>query len=238
MSKRFGGVHANEDISFDVVRGALVGLIGPNGSGKTTLLNGIAGSIPPDSGAIRFDGRAIERLGVAETARLGLVRTFQEAGIFGGISVLQNMQASLPRSGERLSALWQRTDPATTERAMQWLEFVGLAAQRGQLASELSYGQRKLLEFAMALINEPRMLLLDEPTAGVSPMMVPQLVDRLRRANAELGITLLFVEHNMQVVVDLAQHVVCLARGRVLASGTPDAIRADDRVLEAYLGAA
>ncbi|WP_418316556.1 ABC transporter ATP-binding protein [Piscinibacter sakaiensis] len=238
VSKRFGGVLANDGISFDVPRGALVGLIGPNGSGKTTLLNAIAGLAPPDAGTVVFDGRVLAKLGSAATARLGLLRTFQDAGIFGGISVLQNMLASRPRAGERLPALWQRGDRATAERAMQWLDFVGLAAQREQPAGELSYGQRKLLEFAMALMGEPRMLLLDEPTAGVSPAMVPQLVDRLRRANAELGITLLFVEHNMQVVVDLAQQVVCLARGRVLARGTPAEIRADDRVIEAYLGAA
>jgi branched-chain amino acid transport system ATP-binding protein len=133
--------------------------------------------------------------------------------------------------------MWLRPSPAVREAALQRLDFVGLADKHDQLAGELSYGQRKLLEFAMALMTEPKMLLLDEPTAGVSPTMVPELIQRLRRANTELGITLLFIEHNMQVVMALAQHVHCLSRGRLLASGTPEQIRADPRVIEAYLGA-
>jgi branched-chain amino acid transport system ATP-binding protein len=238
VHKRFGGVVANEDISFSVAPGALVGLIGPNGSGKTTLFNGIGGQSPPDAGQVRFDGQLLNGLPPAPIARLGLIRTFQQTGVYDGMSALQNMQASVTHSGERLRALWQRPRDAMRERALQWLDFVGLAAKRDHLAGELSYGQRKLLEFAMALMNEPKMLLLDEPTAGVSPTMVPELIERLRRANVELGITLLFIEHNMQVVMALAQHVHCLARGRLLASGTPDEIRADARVIEAYLGAA
>lgn len=238
ISKRFGGVVANDDITISVPRGALVALIGPNGSGKTTLFNCITGQAPPDAGEVRFDGRPLTGLAPAPIARLGLVRTFQAAGVYDGMTALQNMQASATHAGETFADAWRRPDAAVQERAQRWLGFVGLAAKQEDLAGELSYGQRKLLEFAMALMNEPQILLLDEPTAGVSPALVPELIDRLRRANAELGITLLFIEHNLQVVTALAQQVHCLARGRLLASGTPDEIRADARVIEAYLGTA
>jgi branched-chain amino acid transport system ATP-binding protein len=236
ISKRFGGVVANDDITIAVPRGALVALIGPNGSGKTTLFNCITGQAPPDTGEVRFDGKALTGLAPAPIARLGLVRTFQAAGVYDGMTALQNMQASATHAGETFADAWRRPDAAVHERAQRWLGFVGLAAKQDELAGELSYGQRKLLEFAMALMSEPQILLLDEPTAGVSPALVPELIDRLRRANAELGITLLFIEHNLQVVTALAQQVHCLARGRLLASGTPDEIRADERVIEAYLG--
>jgi len=235
LRKSFGGVVANDGISFDVPRGAIVGLIGPNGSGKTTLFNGVTGQHPPDAGAVLFEGRSLAGLGPAQIARLGLVRTFQQAGIYEGMTCIQNMQASASHSGEGLMALLRR--PVAPVRALELLDFVGLAAHGAELAGELSYGQRKLLEFAMALMHQPRMLLLDEPTAGVSPALIPVLVERLRRANAELGVTLLVIEHNMRVVMDLAQRIHCLARGRLLASGTPQQIQADERVLEAYLGA-
>jgi ABC-type branched-subunit amino acid transport system ATPase component len=236
LSKRFGGVLANDAISFSVETGDLVAVIGPNGSGKTTLLNAIAGQSPPDMGDIRFDGHALIGCAPAAIARLGLLRTFQQAGVYDGLTSLQNVQASIDRSGEALRALWQRDAPAIQRQALQCLDFVGLAARCGQLAGELSYGQRKLLELAMALMGRPRMLLLDEPTAGVSPAMVPEVVARLRRANAELGITVLFVEHNMAVVAELARQVHCLAQGRLLSSGSPAQVRTDPRVLEAYLG--
>lgn len=236
ICKRFGGVVANDEITFTVARGSLVGLIGPNGSGKTTLFNCIAGQNPPDAGEVRFDDRLITALPPAHIARLGLMRTFQSTGVYDGMTALQNMQVSASHAGQTLAAGWQRPDAAARERAHEWLGFVGLAARSGTLAGELSYGQRRLLEFAMALMSSPRLLLLDEPTAGVSPALVPELLDRLRRANTELGITVLFIEHNLQVVMALAQQVHCLARGRLLASGTPDEIRANKDVIEAYLG--
>jgi ABC-type branched-subunit amino acid transport system ATPase component len=238
VSKRFGGVVANDDISFKVGRGALVGLIGPNGSGKTTLFNCITGQNPPDAGEVLFDGRRIDGLAPAPIARLGVMRSFQQAGVYDGMTSLQNMQVSASHAGESLHDLWRRPSAPVRERALQWLNFVGLATKRDALAGELSYGQRKLLEFAMALMNEPKILLLDEPTAGVSPALVPELIEQLRRANTELGITLLLIEHNLQVVMALAQEVHCLAQGRLLASGTPEAIRADARVVDAYLGTA
>lgn len=236
ISKRFGGVLANDAISFSVARGDLVAVIGPNGSGKTTLLNCISGQAAPDAGEIRFDGHRLHARPAAAIARLGLMRTFQQTGVYDALTSLQSVQASIDRSNEALPALWWRYDAATKEEALRCLDFVGLAACRDQLAGELSYGQRKLLELAMALMSRPKMLLLDEPTAGVSPAMVPEVVQRLRRANRDLGITVLFIEHNMQVVAALARQVHCLVQGRLLASGTPHELRADRRVLEAYLG--
>jgi branched-chain amino acid transport system ATP-binding protein len=237
LRKTFGGVVANDDISLSVPRGAIVGLIGPNGSGKTTLFNGITGQDPPEAGEVLFDARSLAGLGPAPIARLGLVRTFQQAGIFEAMSCVQGMQVSASHAGEGFGALLQRPGTAVRERALELLEFVGLAGKRDQLAGELSYGQRKLLEFAMALMNGPKMLLLDEPTAGVSPALIPALVERLGRTSTEGGITLLIIEHNIRVVMELAQQIHCLVRGRLLASGTPAQIRADARVVDAYLGA-
>ncbi len=238
VCKRFGGVLANDDVSFEIAPAALVGLIGPNGSGKTTLLNCIGGQLVADAGEIDFEQRRLNGCAPAQIARMGLIRTFQDAGVYDGMTALQNIRSSASHAGEGIAQLWQRGDRSTAERAWHWLSFVGLAEQADQLAGELSYGQRKLLEFAMALMTDPKMLLLDEPTAGVSPVMVPELVDCLRRVNQELALTILFVEHNMPVVFELARQVHCMSRGRLLASGTPAQIRADDRVIEAYLGAA
>ncbi len=236
-AKTFGGVVANRDISLDVPAGAIVGLIGPNGSGKTTLFNSIVGSHPVDAGSIRFDGEEVTRLGVAEIARRGLLRTFQQTRIYGRMTCVQNMAVSVPRRDEGFGAMFGRIDAAAAERADDLLGFVGLHAKRYLRAGELSFGQQKLLEFAMALMNEPRMLMLDEPTAGINPTLINGLIDRLKRANRELGVTLLVIEHNMRVIMNLADHIYCLAHGELLADGPPAAIRDDRRVVDAYLGA-
>ena len=237
LRKAFGGVVANDGITLDVPRGSIIGLIGPNGSGKTTLFNSIVGQHRIDGGGARFDGHELTGLSVGEIARLGLIRTFQQAHVYEGMTCLQNMQISLSHAAEGLSTM-MRTFPTTvTAKSLELLEFAGLAEKREEPAGNLSYGQRKLLEFAMALMGSPKMLLLDEPTAGVNPTLINSVIDRLRRANAALGITLLIIEHNMRVVMDLADYIHCLAHGRLLASGTPDQIRADPRVIDAYLGA-
>ena len=238
VHKHFGGVRANDGVDLEVPAGRIVGLIGPNGSGKTTLFNVVTGSAPADRGQVCFDGHDVTGLRPAQMARLGLLRTFQHAGVYAELSCLDNLLASRPRAAEPLRALWQRPPAADRDRAHALLAQVGLQAKASQQAGALSYGQRKLLELAMALMGQPRLLLLDEPTAGVSPAFIPELVERLRQANAALGITLLVIEHNMQVIMDLADQVHCMARGRVLASGTPAQVRADERVLEAYLGGA
>jgi len=234
--KRFGGLVANHDVSLDVPAGRITGLIGPNGSGKTTLFNAIAGHHPIDEGSIRFQGREISRLRTATIARRGIIRTFQQTRVYRGMTCMQNMQISVPQAHETLGTILRRPTAATTERAEELLEFTGLHAKRFVPAGELSFGQQKLLEFAMALMSEPRLLLLDEPTAGINPVLINGLVDRLRRANAQFGITLFVIEHNMRVIMNLANHIYCMAHGEMLAQGAPGAIRNDARVIEAYLG--
>ena len=236
VSKRFGGIVANRDVSLDVPAGRITGLIGPNGSGKTTLFNSIAGQHPIDGGSIRFEGREISQLRTAKIARLGIVRTFQQTRVYRAMNCVQNMQISTAQSHETLASMLRRPSASVTERAEALLEFVGLRAKRLLPAGELSFGQQKLLEFAMALMSGPRLLLLDEPTAGINPVLINGLVDRLKRANAEFGITLLVIEHNMRVIMNLASHIYCLAHGELLAQGAPAAIRRDPRVVDAYLG--
>jgi branched-chain amino acid transport system ATP-binding protein len=237
VTKRFGGVIANSDISLAVRPGEIVGLIGPNGSGKTTLFNSIVGFHPVDAGTVSFEGREISKLRVPEIARLGLLRTFQQTRVYGRMSSLENMRISVPHKHETLASMLSRFSPAVDEKAETLLEFVGLYEKRHLYAGDLSFGQQKLLEFAMALMNGPKMLLLDEPTAGINPTLINGLIDRLRRANAELGITLLVIEHNMRVIMNLAERIYCLAHGELLAEGPPESLRADQRVIDAYLGA-
>ena len=234
--KRFGGLVANRDVSLDVPKGRITGLIGPNGSGKTTLFNAIAGHHAIDEGSIRFDGREISRMRTAPIARLGVIRTFQQTRVYRGMTCVQNMQISVPQAHQTLASMLRRPSAASTERAAELLEFTGLYSKRFLPAGELSFGQQKLLEFAMALMSEPRLLLLDEPTAGINPVLINGLVDRLHRANAELGITLFVIEHNMRVIMNLASHIYCMAHGQMLAEGTPEVIRDDPQVIEAYLG--
>ncbi len=236
VSKSFGGVVANFDVSLEVPRGAIVGLIGPNGSGKTTLFNSIVGYHPVDVGSVLFDGQEITRLRVPQIARRGLLRTFQQTRIYGQMDCLHNMLISVPHRRETLRSMLARFPAEHSEKAEALLEFVGLYSKRRLLAGDLSFGQQKLLEFAMALMNEPKLLLLDEPTAGINPTLINGIIDRLRRANEELGITLLVIEHNMRVIMNLAQHIHCLSRGRMLAAGKPEEIQNDPRVIDAYLG--
>ena len=236
VSKRFGGVIANDDISLEVPEGRITGLIGPNGSGKTTLFNSIVGYHPVDEGSIRFEGREITTLRVQQIARLGLLRTFQQTRIYSKMNCVENMLISLPQRHETYSRMFRRYPPEVTERAERLLDFVGLYQKRRLISGNLSFGQQKLLEFAMALMNEPKALLLDEPTAGINPTLINGLIDRLKRANAELGITLFVIEHNMPVIMALADNIYCLANGRRLAHGTPEEIRNDRNVIDAYLG--
>ncbi|HJP06079.1 MAG TPA: ABC transporter ATP-binding protein [Arenicellales bacterium] len=237
VSKSFGGVTANRNISLSVKKGAITGLIGPNGSGKTTLFNSIVGYHPIDAGKIQFEGREISKLPVQEIARLGLLRTFQQTRIYAQMHGLDNMLISLPHRKMRFSDAFGRNGAAEYERAEALLEFVGLYEKRFLRAGSLSFGQQKLLEFAMALMNEPTGLLLDEPTAGINPTLINGLIDRLQRANAEFGITLFVIEHNMRVIMNMADQIYCLAHGELLAQGSPDDIQKDQRVIDAYLGA-
>jgi len=237
VSKSFGGVVANHDVSMTVNSGTITGLIGPNGSGKTTLFNSIVGYHPIDGGSIQFEGEEISRLPVQQIARRGLLRTFQQTRIYGAMNGVENMLISLPH---RKMSIWDALKTYTKEdyeRADHLLEFVGLYEKRLLKSGDLSFGQQKLLEFAMALMNEPTCLLLDEPTAGINPTLINGLIDRLKRANTEFGITLFVIEHNMRVIMNMAETIYCLAHGELLAQGTPDEIQNDQRVIDAYLGA-
>jgi len=238
VHKAYGGVIANKDVSLQVRRGEIAGLIGPNGSGKTTLFGSIVGAHPIDAGSIQFEGEEISSLRVPQIARLGLSRTFQQTRIFGQMDCLQNMRIASPTRGRDLKVWFSAVPGSVDRRADELLDFVGLHSKRLLMAGSLSFGQQKLLEFAMALMNEPTLLLLDEPTAGINPTLINGVVDRLKRANKEMGITLLVIEHNMRVIMNLATHITCLAHGEVLASGTPEEVRDDTRVVDAYLGAA
>ena len=237
VSKSFGGVRANIDISLTVKEGGITGLIGPNGSGKTTLFNSIVGYHPIDGGSIKFRDREISKMLVPEIARLGLLRTFQQTRIYGKMDCVQNMLISLPHRKAKVLEMFRRYSSEEHERAEALLDFVGLYEKRYLQSGDLSFGQQKLLEFAMALMNQPSVLLLDEPTAGINPTLINGLIDRLKRANSDFGITLLVIEHNMRVIMNMADHVYCLAHGELLASGTPDEVQTDQSVIDAYLGA-
>ncbi len=237
VNKAFGGVVANNNITLTVQEGKIVGLIGPNGSGKTTLFNSIVGYHPIDAGSIRFQGRELSKMRVTQIARMGLLRTFQQTRIFGKMTCMENMLVSMPHTHQGWPLIFRRGLPKDLRRAEDLLKFVGLHAKRYLRAGDLSFGQQKLLEFAMALMNEPKMLLLDEPTAGINPTLINGLMNRLRRANQEFGITLLVIEHNMRVIMNLAEYIYCLAHGELLAQGEPEQIQADQRVIDAYLGA-
>jgi len=237
VTKTFGGVVANRDISIDVAPGQITGLIGPNGSGKTTLFNSIVGYHPIDEGSIKFKGKEISKLRVQQIARLGMVRTFQQTRIYGKLSGIDNMLISVPHRNASFGDMFRPYGHEHRERAEHLLEFVGLYQKRKLPSGDLSFGQQKLLEFAMALMNEPEILLLDEPTAGINPTLINGLIDRLKRANSEFGITLFVIEHNMRVIMNLAHEIYCLAHGELLASGPPEKIQNDQRVIDAYLGA-
>jgi len=237
VSKSYGGVVANNAVSMIVKSGGITGLIGPNGSGKTTLFNSVVGYHPIDAGSIKFEGKEISKFPVQKIARLGLLRTFQQTRIYGKMNGVENMLISLPH---RKMSIWDALKTysrADYERADQLLEFVGLYEKRMLKSGDLSFGQQKLLEFAMALMNEPTCLLLDEPTAGINPTLINGLIERLKRANTEFGITLFIIEHNMRVIMNMAETIYCMAHGEMLAQGTPDEIQNDQRVIDAYLGA-
>tara|TARA_B100000378_G_scaffold247500_1_gene219679 strand:- start:458 stop:1198 length:741 start_codon:yes stop_codon:yes gene_type:complete len=237
VSKSFGGVKANENISINVKQGSIVGLIGPNGSGKTTLFNSIVGTHPIDKGSIKFDNKEVSELPVPVVAKLGLLRTFQQTRIYSKLNCVENMLISHKASDQGFAKIFSKIPPDLTERAENLLNFVGLHQKRNLRAGDLSFGQQKLLELAMALMNEPKMLLLDEPTAGINPTLINGIIDRLIKVNKEYGITLLVIEHNMRVIMSLAQKIFCLAHGQMLADGTPEQIKNDKRVIDAYLGA-
>ena len=235
--KYFGGVKANENISMQVEQGSIIGLIGPNGSGKTTLFNSIVGTHPIDKGSIKFENKEVSTLPIPVIAKLGLLRTFQQTRIYGKLNCIDNMRISAKLAKDNLFSVFSTIPVELSDKAENLLNFVGLYQKRKLRAGDLSFGQQKLLELAMALMNEPKMLLLDEPTAGINPTLINGIIDRLIKVNKEFGITLLVIEHNMRVIMSLAQKIFCLAHGELIAEGVPEKIKNDKRVIDAYLGA-
>jgi len=233
--KAFGGIQALEDCSIGVEKGSVTGLIGPNGSGKTTLFNVITGYEQLDRGQVSFDGRDITKSTPDRVFGYGVGRTFQLTRVFPRLTVLENMHVAAQREGLR-ALLGRWSSSHEQRRALELLDFVGITALKDLPAGNLSYGQKKLLEFAYILIAEPSVILLDEPAGGVNPTMINHLSDRIRTLNQD-GVTFLVVEHNMEFVMNICDCVMVMHRGRKIAEGTPDVIRKDPAVLEAYLGA-
>jgi len=226
VSKSFGGLQALADCSLTAEAGRITGLIGPNGSGKTTLFNAITGYERIDSGQVYLDKQRITGASPQRVFSLGVGRTFQLTRIFPRLTVLENMLVPANRG---------RSTREHRERAMDLLAFTGIASHARALAGTLSYGQRKLLELAYVLVADPAVVLLDEPAGGVNPSLIHHITDRIRELNAE-GRTFLIVEHNMEFVMGLCHQVTVLDSGSVVASGPPEVIRTDPRVLDAYLG--
>jgi branched-chain amino acid transport system ATP-binding protein len=243
VSKSFGGLRAVSGCTLSVARQSITGLIGPNGAGKTTLFNIITGFIPPDAGRIFFDGERIDGLPPYKIFRKGLVRTFQIPRELARMSVLENlMLVPSGQAGENLLVQWflpwkvAQQEEAIFNKAMQVLEFVDLAHLRDESAGNLSGGQKKLLELARTLMCDPKMILLDEPGAGVNRALMKRLVEDIERLRRELGITFFVIEHDMDLITRLCDRVIVMSEGTKLAEGTPDEVKSDQRVLDAYLG--
>jgi neutral amino acid transport system ATP-binding protein len=243
VEKRFGGVRAVDGASFGVELGSITALIGPNGAGKSTLFDVVSGFERAGGGAIRLDGRSIHHLPAYAIARRGLVRTFQLTKTLNVMSVLDNMLlAATGHPGERLGG-WlvrpfaaRRREHEARTRALELLETFDLGGHAGDYAGTLSGGQRKLLELARAVMLAPRLVLLDEPLAGVNPTLGRRLLEHIEEMRTRDGTTVLFVEHDMEVVMNHADHVIVMAQGRVIAEGSAQEVRKNETVVEAYLG--
>ncbi|MFQ6110405.1 MAG: ABC transporter ATP-binding protein [Nitrospinota bacterium] len=235
--KFFGGLRALDGVSLNVEAGELVGLIGPNGSGKTTLFNCATGLLPPDGGTIRFRGQELVGQPPHAIAQAGIGRTFQLTRVFPDLTVWENLLLGQPHRGEPIAEALVRASPGgVRQRARELLAFIGIEHLANEPAGELSYGQQRLLEFAMVLMPEPALVLLDEPTAGVNPALIDRIMEHILAMN-EQGTTFLIIEHNMEVIMTLSERIYFLSEGKKIAEGPPAAIQANPQVLEAYYGA-
>ena len=240
--RAFGGVRAVDGATLDVEASSITGLIGPNGAGKSTLFNCVSGFLRPESGTVRLEGKRIDKSAPHRIARAGLVRTFQTPRALTRMTVLENVMLAAPRNGgERLGGALapsaRRREREVRDRSVELLELVRLEAHAHALAGTLSGGQRKLLDLVRALMVEPRILLLDEPMAGVSPTLRVELLEHILALRDRDGVTLLIVEHDLDFVMRASDRVIVMNDGQVIAQGSPDEVRADERVVDAYLGA-
>ncbi|HEY7902521.1 MAG TPA: ABC transporter ATP-binding protein [Casimicrobiaceae bacterium] len=237
VHKAYGAIKAVDGVSFSVGAAEIAGVIGPNGSGKTTLFNCILGQIEPTSGNVRLGGEEITGMSPLELARRGVGRTFQTLQVFGQLSVRDNLIVAAQEFQSTLTRrLFARPDAGLGERADEMIELFRLRHVAHLAAGSLSYGQQKLIDIAMAFMPRPRLVLLDEPCAGVNPGLVDQLRELLVTLNSTHGGSFVVIEHNMDFIMRLCPHVICMVEGRVLAAGAPAEVQADRQVLEAYLG--
>ncbi len=236
LSKAFGGVRAVEDVGFQLARGELVALIGPNGAGKSTMFNMLNGQLFPDAGSVVFGGKELVGRKPREIWRLGVGRTFQIAETFASLSVIENVQMALISDDRRLYRVWRRAAQHRRDDAYRLLELVGMSAQAERPCSVLAYGDVKRVELAIAMANDPKLLLMDEPTAGMGPAERNELMALTKRLVSERGVAVLFTEHSMDVVFAYADRILVLARGRVIAEGPPTEIREHPKVQEVYFG--
>jgi branched-chain amino acid transport system ATP-binding protein len=237
LSKSFGGVKAADNVSLDFADGSLTAVIGPNGAGKSTFFNLITGALKPDSGQILLNGVDIAGRTPPDIVRHGIGRAFQVASIFPSLTVHETMLAAVCADQRRAAVLHRRFPLAETrDRAEQAMELLGLSNKRDRTAATLSHGDQKLLDIALALVLEPKVLLLDEPTAGMGTEERWRMIDKVHELWQKQKITVVFIEHDMDIVFKIAPEIVVLCYGRILATGTPDAIRRNEAVIEAYLG--
>ena len=237
LLKRFGGVHAVDDVSFSLAAGELLALIGPNGAGKSTCFNMLNGQLPPDGGAVLLDGRNIVGMKPRDIWRRGVGRTFQVAATFGSMTVVENVQMALLSHEGRLYNMWGAASAHAREKAMAILARVGMAEQADRQCGVLAYGDVKRVELAIALANGPKLLLMDEPTAGMAPRERNALMALTHDLVKERNIGVLFTEHSMDVVFGYADRIIVLARGKLIAEGKGADIRNHPRVKEVYFGA-